>query len=66
MDCGEQDPVVLQLDHQHDKRYDMSRAVKNRIGLETLKREIEKCHIVCANCHMKRTAKQQNWYRRLV
>lgn len=65
-DCGESDPVVLQLDHQHSKRYDMSKAIRNRIGIKTLQTEIEKCHVVCANCHMRRTAAAQNWYTRLV
>lgn len=65
MDCGETDIATLQLDHQHGKLYDMSKAVKNRIGLAKLQAEIDKCHVVCANCHMRRTAKQQDWYRRL-
>lgn len=43
----------------------MSRAVRNRIGLDTLKTEIEKCVVRCANCHAIKTAKDQGWYRRL-
>lgn len=65
VDCGEDDPIVLQLDHRGDKRYDMSKAISNRVGLDTLKREIAKCDVVCANCHTRRTAVQQQWYRRL-
>lgn len=65
VDCGETDPVVLQFDHQRDKSFDMSKAVRNRVGIETLKAEFQKGEVVCANCHMKRTARQQGWYTRI-
>ena len=29
----------------------------------SLKQEIAKCEVVCANCHRRRTAKQFGWYR---
>lgn len=60
VDCGESDSVVLEFDHKSGKKFDIS----NKIGvvlLEVLLKEIEKCDIVCANCHKRRTAKQFNW-----
>ena len=35
----------------------------NRVTLHTIKKEIEKCVILCANCHRERTAIQQDWYK---
>jgi 5-methylcytosine-specific restriction endonuclease McrA len=28
-----------------------------------LKNEIEKCQILCANCHLRKTANDFNWYK---
>ena len=30
--------------------------------VSSLEKEIEKCIILCANCHREKTAKQQNWH----
>lgn len=65
MDCGEDEIACLQIDHQRDKRYEMRDMVKNRVSIKTIEAELDKCHVVCANCHMRRTAKTQDWYRRL-
>jgi hypothetical protein len=62
VDCGEKDPVILTFDHQRDKQINISNAVQNRYGLEKLKNEIAKCEVRCANCHMRKTAKDFNWY----
>lgn len=34
--------------------------------LENLMAEIEKCDILCANCHRIKTAKQLGWYKDLI
>jgi hypothetical protein len=65
VDCGETDVVVLEFDHLRDKTSNVS----NLIGsgqLKRLKREIEKCEVVCANCHRRRTARRGDWYRHRV
>lgn len=62
VDCGETDPVILTFDHQRDKKINISNAVQNRYGLEKLKNEISKCEVRCANCHMRKTARDFNWY----
>jgi len=63
MDCGEKDPTVLEFDHRNPetKLYNISEMPKHK--LDSIIKEIEKCDIVCANCHKRRTAKQQNWYK---
>jgi hypothetical protein len=61
IDCGEDDPVVLQFDHQGDKTMKVSQMV-NHSSLERLSAEIAKCEVRCGNCHTRRTAKQLGWY----
>jgi hypothetical protein len=61
-DCGITDPVVLEFDHR-----DPSLKIDNISNMmskswDTILAEINKCDIVCANCHRKRTAKQYGWY----
>lgn len=62
IDCNESDPVVLEFDHLLNKSGNVSKFILNS-SLENLIKEIEKCEVVCANCHRRRTAKQQNWYK---
>jgi hypothetical protein len=62
VDCGEKDPRVLEFDHQRDKTRNVSEMISNSCSWPTILIEIEKCHIVCASCHRRRTAIDQNWY----
>jgi len=57
-DCGEQNPIVLDFHHtgEQPKKGSISRLVQDFYNLKTIKIEIAKCVIVCANCHRKRHA----------
>jgi hypothetical protein len=55
VDGGETDPVVLEFDHLADKSFNIAKGLRDR-GWEKLLDEIEKCEVVCANCHRRRTA----------
>lgn len=61
VDCGEDDIVVLQFDHLRDKKYNVSEMVAQVASLDLIQEEIDKCEVVCTNCHLRRTAKQQAW-----
>jgi hypothetical protein len=62
MDCGESDIVVLQFDHvSSDKTANVSKLVGQGYGWSTIEKEIQKCEVVCANCHARRTAQQWHW-----
>jgi hypothetical protein len=63
IDCGETDPVVLEFDHKSDKTESISTFMRYNYPLKTIKREIEKCDVRCANCHRRKTAKDFNWYK---
>lgn len=61
-DCGEKDPIVLEFDHldPKNKNYNISNMMS--YSWEKIEKEIEKCQVVCANCHRRRTASTYNWY----
>jgi len=62
VDCGEDDPIVLQFDHLNNKKYQLSTMTNGGYSWETIMKEIKKCDVRCANCHMRRTATQYSWY----
>lgn len=64
VDCGENDPIVLEFDHRDPstKINSISRLVSQFAPLDVLRTEIEKCDIRCANCHRRKTAKDGEFY----
>jgi hypothetical protein len=66
VDCGQDDPVVLEFDHVlGEKEFDVGRAVYGR-NWESILEEIRKCEVVCANCHRRRTARRRGALRFLL
>lgn len=63
IDCDEDDIIVLQFDHVRDK----SRNISTMLGLSlsSIKKEVSKCEVRCANCHQRKTAKDFGWWRTL-
>lgn len=56
-DCKCSDVVVLEFDHLDNKRYVISRICRTH-SWASIYKEIQKCEIVCVNCHRKRTYKR--------
>lgn len=58
--CGVSDLRVLTFDHidPSNKRYNVADIVSKGMKLEYLVEEVEKCQILCHNCHMLNTFKQ--------
>ena len=58
-DCGIQYPFyVMQFDHARgEKAFRLQQSFNH--GRETMMAEIEKCDVVCANCHASRTYQRQ-------
>ncbi|HXS14708.1 MAG TPA: hypothetical protein VN711_01110 [Candidatus Saccharimonadales bacterium] len=63
VDCGEKDIVVLTFDHINGrgKITNISDMTHWRFGLSAIKQEISKCQVRCANCHLRKTAKDYHW-----
>jgi hypothetical protein len=55
--CDEKDLVVLDFDHLHHKVREVT-LIAVFCGRALLLAEIEKCRVLCANCHRRHTAQQ--------
>ena len=57
-DCGVQyPPYVMDFDHVTGgpKRFNLANAPRAAVSTATMQTEIDKCEVVCANCHRERT-----------
>lgn len=65
VDCGEKDLVTLDFDHTDPatKKANVSRMVSSGSSWEAILKEINKCDVVCSNCHRRRTARRNGWYK---
>jgi len=61
--CGEDDIVVLDFDHLGNKTSNVSLMIAKISSIKTIKNEIKKCQVLCANCHRRKTAKENGSYR---
>jgi len=49
--CGFDDHRALQFHHERDKEGNISNMIHSGFSLEVVKKEAEKCEVLCANCH---------------
>ena len=66
--CTISDPDMLVFDHlrPEEKRGEVSRRAQQTFGLETIKAEVAKCRVLCANHHQKYTIQQFGYRKWLV
>lgn len=59
--CGEKEPLALDFHHidPSTKEIDVSKAVQLGWGEKRILEEINKCRVICANCHRKLVARQE-------
>ena len=64
IDCGENDPIVLDFDHidQKNKFKTVAQMLSGHYSWESVSKEINKCEIRCANCHRRKTYVQLNYF----
>lgn len=61
VDCGEADPLVLDFDHCGKKRYNIATMLFWESSWKTIEQEISRCKVRCANCHRRKTAREEGW-----
>ena len=56
VDCGEDDPIILEFDHVRGKKLThVTKLARDNASLKRLDEEIAKCEVRCANCHRIKT-----------
>ncbi len=62
IDCGEKDICVLEFDHidRTEKLLEVATMVKRKWSIQSLKNEVKKCVVRCANCHRRKTMREQH------
>lgn len=62
LDCGRYEHFcAMDYDHVRGiKKYEIARAYNFVTSIESLKKELSKCKLVCAVCHRKRTFKRSS------
>lgn len=65
--CGEQDVRTLEFDHINPelKSFSIAKAITDGKAWNKILDEINKCRVLCANCHKKHTAFQNGWYKNI-
>lgn len=60
--CGENHPACLEFHHSdpNKKEYNIGTIVYSTYSIKTILKEIEKCEILCSNCHNKEHYKYEN------
>lgn len=62
--CGESDPIVLEFDHRKmDEKIESISNLIRDASWKRIKSEIEKCDVLCANCHRRKSATQFKYKR---
>lgn len=61
--CGETDPVVLEFHHNGGKERAVGVMAAGGYPVAKIQAEIDKCTVLCANCHRRLTMKERKWYR---
>jgi hypothetical protein len=59
--CPETEPVVLTFHHLHDKKDTISHMIRKGIAIKKVIEEIDKCIVLCHNCHARLHAKEGGW-----
>jgi hypothetical protein len=61
--CGEPDPRVLEFHHTGEKEAEISAMIGAGYSIQNIQIEIERCIVLCANCHRKITHAERGWFR---
>lgn len=64
VDCGHIEPCVTEFDHRNpaEKKGNVSKLLHDGYAWSIVYQEIQKCDVRCANCHRRKTARDQKWF----
>lgn len=51
--CSEKEVCCLDCHHKGDKKYNISDMIAGNFSINNIMKELEKCVIICSNCHRK-------------
>lgn len=61
--CGQSNPIVLEFHHvKGRKEINIANMPRNGNSLESIRKEIGKCVVLCANCHRIETHQERGWF----
>ena len=67
VDCGEKNIIVLEFDHvMGEKILAVTVMMRRAVSEKTIREEIEKCEVRCANCHRIKTEERNPGWRTQV
>ncbi|MDD5193722.1 MAG: hypothetical protein PHF67_04005 [Candidatus Nanoarchaeia archaeon] len=58
--CSENHPAVIEFHHKNNKDFDIAEMTHEGYSVNRIKKEIEKCIVLCSNCHRKEHYKNNN------
>jgi hypothetical protein len=61
--CGETNPIVLEFHHARGEKESNIAHLVTIGSINALIAEVQKCDVLCANCHRILTAKERGWFR---
>lgn len=64
--CGFTNPFALHFHHKSEKFMNISQMVQRGHAWERIQTEIDKCQVLCANCHAIETASEFGWYKDIL
>jgi len=64
VDCGQKDPVLLELDHRDcsTKVQGVAQMIRSKAAWKEILAEVDKCESRCLYCHRRRTVEQFGWF----
>jgi hypothetical protein len=62
-ECDESGPRVLEFHHVGEKDLEITRLISGGWSIARIQSEIDKCDVLCANCHRRITLEERGWSR---
>lgn len=65
VECGETDILVLEFDHidPSTKMWNVGSMLSRSFTIHRIEEEVNKCRVLCSNCHQRKTAIEKNSWR---